>query len=165
MGEIGVADQGGSRIKIGYNVTSGIGAPHQNPSLCKDGTHINTATPSQYATSASLADRGRCYADGHWTYTGFNTMLPPNSASCRSDGAAFHLSGVMSAGSYHQGGAHVLMADGAVKFVTDSIDAGNSQSISVSSSGGSYLAAGSKSPYGIWGAAGTRGAKETTTLD
>jgi prepilin-type N-terminal cleavage/methylation domain-containing protein/prepilin-type processing-associated H-X9-DG protein len=165
MGEIGVADQGASRIKIGYNVSSGIGAPHQNPSLCKAGAHINVDLPSQYSTTAALADRGRCFADGHWTYTGFNTILPPNSASCRSDGAAFHLSGIMSAGSYHQGGAHVLMADGAVKFVTDSVEAGNSASITVSSSGGTYLPAGSQSPYGIWGAAGTRGAKESRSLE
>jgi prepilin-type N-terminal cleavage/methylation domain-containing protein/prepilin-type processing-associated H-X9-DG protein len=165
MGEIGVADQGASRNVIAYNVSSGLGAPHQNPSLCKAGAHINAALPSQYATTAPLADRGRCYADGHWTYTGFNTVLPPNSPSCRADGAAFHLSGIMSAGSYHQGGAHVLMADGAVKFVTDSVDAGNSNSISVSSAGGAYLAAGVPSPYGIWGAAGSRGAKETSKLD
>jgi len=57
------------------------------------------------------------------------------------------------------------MADGAVKFVTESVDAGNGMAFSVSSTGGSYTTSGSRSPYGIWGAAGSRDAEETTSLE
>ncbi len=59
------------------------------------------------------------------------------------------------------------MADGAVKFITDSIDTNNTGLISVSSFIGApnYRPAGSSSPYGLWGALGTRGAKETLALD
>ena len=53
----------------------------------------------------------------------------------------------------HQGGAHVLMADGAVKFITDSIEAGN-----VNAS--ARVLAGVESPFGLWGALGTRGSNE-----
>lgn len=49
---------------------------------------------------------------------------------------------------------HVLMGDGAVVFITDSIEAGNSR-YNIS-----QLPPGEKSPYGLWGALGTRAGKE-----
>jgi prepilin-type processing-associated H-X9-DG protein len=64
--------------------------------------------------------------------------------------------------SRHQGGGHVLMGDGAVKFITDSIEAGNNNSAMVSdqSQVPGCLPAGSESPFGLWGALGTRASKE-----
>ena len=53
----------------------------------------------------------------------------------------------------------MLMSDGAVKFITDSIEAGESNSAQVSNATGG-LAAGLASPFGLWGALGTRGSKE-----
>ena len=64
------------------------------------------------------------------------------------------------AGSRHQGGCHVLMTDGAVKFITDSIEAGNSSAPDVRNGGIGGSAPGSISPYGLWGALGTRASKE-----
>ncbi len=55
-------------------------------------------------------------------------------------------------GSHHTGGAHVLLGDGAIKFITDSIEAGNVAS--------SYNVSGGKSPFGVWGALGTRASRE-----
>ena len=59
--------------------------------------------------------------------------------------------------SRHQGGAHVLMGDGAVIFITDSIEAGDAHAQSVYYWGARV---GSKSPYGLWGALGTKASKE-----
>jgi hypothetical protein len=55
----------------------------------------------------------------------------------------------------------MLMADGAVKFITDSIEAGNS-SHPIVYNGQAFPTAtpGSPSPYGLWGALGTRANKE-----
>jgi hypothetical protein len=65
-----------------------------------------------------------------------------------------------------------MMGDGAVIFVTDQIDAGNpsTPTIYVQNNGKSlagangagipYPTPGSKSPYGVWGALGTRASKE-----
>ncbi len=89
-------------------------------------------------------------------YTGINTIRPPNSESCQShdnDGRE----GTHTAGSRHQGGCHVLMGDGAVRFITDSIEAGN-QAVGIT-------AAGMESPYGLWGALGTSESAETKQLD
>lgn len=84
-------------------------------------------------------------------------ISPPNSALCFETNN-FNL-GILPPSSRHQGGCHVLMGDGAVKFVTDSIEAGNQNSAQVG--GAAPLAApGSKSPFGLWGALGTKGGKE-----
>ena len=66
--------------------------------------------------------------------------------------------GTMPPSSRHQGGVHVLMGDGAVVFITDSIEAGDSRAQSVYYWG---QRPGLASPYGLWGAMGTRASKET----
>ena len=53
----------------------------------------------------------------------------------------------------------MLMGDGAVVFITDSIESGNAASPGVSLEPG-FTGPGSKSPYGLWGALGSRASKE-----
>ena len=53
------------------------------------------------------------------------------------------------------------MGDGAIKFVTDSIESGNQEAHMVEFSRTGISAPGSQSPYGLWGALGTRASKET----
>ena len=60
----------------------------------------------------------------------------------------------------------MLMGDGAVKFITDSIEAGASRATAGTGAmvrlGGSGSASpGYMSPYGLWGALGTRANRET----
>lgn len=88
----------------------------------------------------------------------FYTILPPNSPSCTSDGGVLPTDIVMmSATSYHQGGVNVAFADGAVKFITDNIDAGdpNTTPPSTTSVGGIWGVYG-QSTWSVWGALGTR---------
>ena len=94
--------------------------------------------------------------------TAMTTVLPPNSPTCTIDWGIPWASGIFSAGSRHNGGAHVLMADGAVVFVTDSIEAGDKEANSTAQEFGNI---GQKSPYGLWGALGTVAMSETDTLD
>lgn len=54
-----------------------------------------------------------------------------------------------------------MMGDGAVIFITDSIEAGNSANGTVVRWGTGNRAPGSQSPYGLWGALGTKANKET----
>ncbi len=92
-----------------------------------------------------------------------HTILPPNKEICTdAHGGAGHGDVVSTASSRHQGGAHVLMGDGAVKFVTDSIEAGNSRNpvVFLGGTAANLNATGSQSPFGLWGALGTRGASE-----
>ena len=71
--------------------------------------------------------------------------------------------GVVPPSSYHQGGCHILMADGAAIFISDSIEAGDQTAPTVHVQGMAmgYSDPGTESPYGLWGALGTKGNKES----
>jgi len=51
------------------------------------------------------------------------------------------------------------MGDGAVRFVSNNIDAGNKGSPDVYDAGNTSV--GGRSPYGVWGGLGTRNGSET----
>jgi prepilin-type processing-associated H-X9-DG protein len=97
-------------------------------------------------------------------HTLVTTILPPNSPMCNQHSSGDYRGGHYSVSSRHQGGAHVLMADGAVIFITDSIEAGNSRATMPykvkASAGNAEMWVGQESPYGLWGALGTRAMKE-----
>lgn len=107
--------------------------------------------------------RGLKWALGRGLHGSITTISPPNKGLCMDSGHAFN-NGVLPPSSRHQGGVHVMMGDGAVRFITDSIESGNQNSPQVGSAAGA-LAVGSKSPYGLWGALGTRASRETQTLE
>tara|TARA_R110002049_G_scaffold27321_1_gene93939 strand:+ start:32547 stop:33809 length:1263 start_codon:yes stop_codon:yes gene_type:complete len=101
--------------------------------------------------------RGYKWALGPPGMSGMNTILPPNAEVC--SGWDHVAAGVYPPSSRHQGGVHVLMGDGAVKFITDSIETGNLNGMTVCING-NCLPAGSESPFGLWGSLGTKASKE-----
>ncbi len=110
--------------------------------------------------------RGSNWAQGEPMMSGVGQTLPPNSANCvRGNGDANGPGGIFSAGSRHQGGCHVLMGDGAVKFITESVDTGNTSQGPIGTTAPGAPPAGSASNYGIWGAAGSIAGRETTSLE
>jgi prepilin-type N-terminal cleavage/methylation domain-containing protein len=118
------------------------------------GKCLATVNGGYYIVSAQVKGfGGRCWTDGHCERTGFNTVLPPNAPSCAkgANNAADSDIGVYPPTSYHPGGALVVMCDGSVRFATDGVDTGNL---------GLPPVADGPSPYGVWGALGSRAGGE-----
>ena len=134
---------------IGRATTSGTGNP---PTSCR-----STYVGGTYTTTIldQNRTRGIRWSDGRAQYTAVNTILPPNDAACCSFGDG---DGYYTVQSRHAGGAHVVMCDGAVRFISESIDTGDlsANSPSVNGSG--------RSPYGAWGALGSRSGGEPLDL-
>ncbi len=101
--------------------------------------------------------RGYKWATSRGLFATMNTIRGPNGFLCMSSQTVND--GTLPPSSRHQGGCHILMGDGAVKFVTDSIDAGDPTAKQVGNETW-LLVAGSQSPFGLWGALGTRANKE-----
>ncbi len=141
--------QGGVAIK--GNVANGVGAMYtggqSNAGAClakKNGTQLVDGT-------STCGWRGQRWADGRVIPSGFTTVLPPNGPVCsyaNDDGW-----GCATAQSNHAGGVNAAMLDGSVRFVSETIDAGDAYSNTVSSG---------KSPYGVWGAMGSNNGGETS---
>ena len=123
---------------------------------------VQANDPQQYSRedtgdgSVFRHERGRQWGDGATMKAGFNTILPPNSPSCLINGGDEN-PGVVSAASFHSGGAQFVMGDGSVQFVNETIDTGNLQAADTALRQPVYSG---RSPYGTWGALGTRNGGE-----
>lgn len=124
---------------------------------------VGTPTPEQcnallvngrYSANGWTGDTqfGFRWGDGAAFLSAFNTVIPPNGGSCFFGPADHWGSGYFTVSSEHQGGVNALMADGAVRFVSESIDAGDQSALPPNSSG--------HSPYGVWGSIGSRSGNE-----
>ena len=100
---------------------------------------------------------GRSY-DRHFNYSYFNTLMPPNGPACVITDE--NATGVYPPQSYHSGGVTVGMLDGAVRFITDSID---TNGLNGSDGGGAPNYSG-PSRFGVWGALGSINGAETASL-
>jgi prepilin-type N-terminal cleavage/methylation domain-containing protein/prepilin-type processing-associated H-X9-DG protein len=98
---------------------------------------------------------GSCWTWGRVNYWAFNTVLAPNGPACGSGGTG---GGLLTVRSWHVGGANVATADGAVRFISENIDAGNRSGTEV------QVITGGVGPYGVWGRLGCRGDGQPVSL-
>jgi len=115
-----------------------------NPALCK-ATYTSSAGDYNLTETVNGYYPGVRWNDGSTEFTGFNTILPPNSGRCY-EGASSNTNGIFTVQSRHTGGANAALADGSIRFINQAINAGNQAAPEVTSG---------PSPYGVWGALGT----------
>ena len=139
-------------IEIKQGTATGLSGLASNPGQC-----VATANGKFYNDAGSVKGRtGHRWTDGQAEKVGFTTVLPPNSPSCI-DGGNNNGDGqntIMPPTSNHPGGAMGLFCDGSVTFVPNTIDTGNLANASVTSG---------PSPYGVWGAMGSKDGGEAVS--
>ncbi len=119
-GKIGV--RGSRRVgeAIAREVGHGGWGVYPPPSICLARVGPNNELTGSIETGGWLP--GWRWGDAHSVYTQWHVVLPPNSPSCGNTGEDWAL---MSASSYHPGGVIVALADASVRFVSETIDAGD----------------------------------------
>jgi prepilin-type N-terminal cleavage/methylation domain-containing protein len=124
-----------------------ISGLNTSPSTC-----LTTVSGGVYTAATTVYNfpAGMLWTCGLPYYAGFQTILPPNSPSCAATNSD-KTWGVYSLTSDHAGGAHILMSDGAVRFISENINTGTTGAAEVTSGA---------SPYGVWGALGTKSGGE-----
>ena len=148
------------------------GVPNNN-GLGNDGYTGNPLRPNRCLSWAKLGngyrtDQGTVQTDDHFgtrwadgrAPATFSTLLPPNSPSCWGPGSVVYVGRSMnSASSFHTSGVNVSLADGSVRFATDSVNWSTGtmdDNVQPVTSG--------RSPFGIWGAMGSIDGGESASL-
>ncbi len=107
----------------------------------------------KFIENGTIALLGASRSPGsHWcwgrgNYWAFTTVLAPNGPSCTGNGPG---TAILTPRSYHGGGVNAAMMDGAVRFISQNIEAGNR-----SGAERRFLSDG-VGPYGLWGRLGCR---------
>jgi prepilin-type N-terminal cleavage/methylation domain-containing protein/prepilin-type processing-associated H-X9-DG protein len=118
-------------------------------------TCLNRISGDEYSGTVTSA-LGLIYACGHPWHAGFVTVLPPNSASCFKNDSNF--AAILTLSSYHSGGVNVSLVDGSCRFIQETINSGTANSFTTPTN-----PTGS-SPFGVWGALGSRDGGENSGL-
>lgn len=96
-----------------YDLT-GIWTESNFRNACEQLTALTAAAYNQDIES------GQTWLEGNMNWTRYNHVLPPNRISCKN---GFTWDGViMTASSRHNGGVNVVLGDGSMRFVADTVD-------------------------------------------
>lgn len=120
-----IGDNNSAKVSIG-DLIRGVNIPSTFPNTFPDITQINLYAAACAPSTDHFSHTQREWMNGALRQTIFNTIDTPNSkrtdcyecAGC----SWYDARGVFTARSRHVGGVHVLLGDGAVKFISDSID-------------------------------------------
>ena len=150
----------GSQTNVSIRIGTVPNLPvNTNPGIC-----LTTANGPYYTNpTAVFGYFGTNWTDCETVRCGFNTVLAPNSVSCNvvstfcaGCGVTDAQGGVFPPTSNHPGGVNGAMVDGSVRFISENINTGNLGLAEVNMG---------PSPYGVWGAMGSKNGGEGATGD
>ena len=132
-----------------------------NPSQCYK--LAAPETDNEFSPSVALASPGRGgnWADGSASCSLVNTILPPGGPSVAISGEQA-VDGIYTSSSYHPIGVNVALVDGSVRSMSRDVDAGNLRHPAFTQEEFAFQP---PSPYGVWGALGTRAGEEVDHLN
>ncbi len=137
-------------VSVKHGTATGMSGLASNPGQC-----VAAANGKFFANPGNVKGRsGWRWTDGQVEKLGFTTVLPPNAPSCidGNDPNGDGTNTIMPPNSNHPGGVMGLFCDGSVTFISETIDTGNLAAESVTSG---------QSPYGVWGAMGSKAGGES----
>ena len=160
-------------IRSGLAITT-VQLSERPPSDCAafrgTGGQLNTTNVRTQSTWRN--HKGQRWGEGRPAEAGatyFSTVLPPNSPSCLGSNETY----LITASSYHSGGANAAMSDGAVRFISETIDSGRTTETLGGGTnvvrdannnvinGQAYRGA---STFGVWGALGSASGGDSVSL-
>ncbi|MDR0609820.1 MAG: DUF1559 domain-containing protein [Planctomycetaceae bacterium] len=119
------------------------------------------------ATGWSNNTGGYSWLDSGTFFITFQTILPPNAPSCSETNVANGFQNnrtLVPATSNHSGGVNLVLCDGAVRFISNTIDVGSELNLPPGGTTSAPEAPTANSRYGVWGAMGTPQGKESKSL-
>ncbi|MCL2623248.1 MAG: DUF1559 domain-containing protein [Planctomycetaceae bacterium] len=161
----------GQDLNVKTAVIGEVNVWNEPPSHCLSYKDGNTFKKDMISDSVQpWSGQGRYFGYETFICVYFNTILPPNSISCdfsyaKSPGPYTALIPPMS---YHTGGANATLGDGAVQFVSDTVQTDINAVRVDSRTGGQNWGyeknVSGPSPYGIWGAMGSINGGESAAI-
>ena len=162
MSESCVSKAGGGDTLVKSGVAN-VGGIHGGPaSLCAQTRGAN----GMLNTTDLNSRKGHRWADARAPYTTFSAALPPNSPSCTRDTNENNGTSAVTASSNHPGGVNIALADGSVRFISETIDCGDltkklGEELGNTGEGHKWTGV---STVGIWGSLATPGQGEVVNI-